>query len=209
MGALRASRPFFHPNRMRIGIDIDETIASTFAPAFLFARERYGFDAEFDDLTHHDWSNVEKLGLSKEEEVRVFREFYAHAGHDGVLPVEGSVEGCRRLKAAGHELFAITGRSESEREPTERWLSRHFPDTFFDLAFTGHLSTGGRTPKSEVCRRFGILDMVDDNMDFAVDLVENGIRTYLIERPWNRRRPEAHPLLLRIAGWHELSIEPV
>lgn len=126
---------------MRIGIDIDETIAATFEPAFDFAKARYGFDAVFDDLTHHDWSNVAKLGISKEEETGIFREFYAHAGHDGVIPVSGSVEGCRRLKLAGHELFAITGRSESSRAATEKWLSRHFPNVFSDLAFTGHLTT--------------------------------------------------------------------
>jgi uncharacterized HAD superfamily protein len=190
---------------MRIGIDIDETIASTFEPAFHYAKAKHGFDAEFDDLTHHDWANVEKLGISKEEERRIFYEFYHKAGNDAVLPIPGSVEGCRRLKAAGHELFAITGRSDHVRKPTEEWIARHFPNLFSEIVFTNHNSETA-VLKSEVCRRFGISEMVDDNMDFALDLAESGVRTYVIERPWNRRRTEIHPLLVRVPGWNQITI---
>jgi uncharacterized HAD superfamily protein len=190
---------------MRIGIDIDETIAATFEPVFNFAKDRYGFDAVFDDLVHHDWSNVKKLGISQEEEVMIFREFYAHTKHEGVNPVPGSVAGCQSLLRSGHELFAITGRSGHTREPTEHWLSQHFPNVFSGLVFTGHLS-GERRPKSEVCQELKISEMVEDNIDFALDLVHSGIRTHLLDRPWNRTRTDTHPLLVRISGWHELDI---
>lgn len=46
--------------------------------------------------------------------------------------------------------------------------------------------------------------MIDDNIDFAIELVENGIVTIMLERPWNRHRTEIHSSLIRVKHWEEI-----
>ena len=40
-------------------------------------------------------------------------------------------------------------------------------------------------------------------MDYALELAENGIKTYILEKPWNRDREEEHENLIRIKEWEE------
>jgi hypothetical protein len=46
--------------------------------------------------------------------------------------------------------------------------------------------------------------MVEDHLDHCLDLAENGVKTFLLERPWNRDRTETHPLITRVKSWEEI-----
>lgn len=51
--------------------------------------------------------------------------------------------------------------------------------------------------------------MVEDNMDYAFELAQNGIKTFLLEKPWNKGRKEEHKNLIRVKNWNEISFENV
>ena len=48
--------------------------------------------------------------------------------------------------------------------------------------------------------------MIEDNMDYALELAENWIKTYLLKKPWNSHRTEEHQNLVRINHWNEFKI---
>lgn len=189
---------------MKIGIDIDEVLAATFSGFLSFLKDTRGIEIRWEDQTHHDLSKIPGSGISKSDEGILWKD-YMDFHHDGILPIAGAQAAISELKEAGHSLVAITGRHEgNHRGYTEDWLSKHFPEYFDSVYFTNHGYDTSIT-KSSVCKNLGILLMVDDNLDFALELAENDIRAIVINKPWNRLRPESHPLLVRVEGWPEIS----
>ncbi|HBB27266.1 TPA: hypothetical protein DCZ36_02080 [Candidatus Gracilibacteria bacterium] len=196
------------PENKKIGIDLDETIASVFEAVFEYTKTFHPhlLHLKFSDFTHHDWWKIDALGFSKEEAIACWKKFDEINPLDTkISPVPLSQEGIRLLKEHGYKLHAITGRSESSRrQSTEAWINRHFPDVFESLTFTNHVKMEGKIHKSEVCKRLGIELMVEDNLDFSLELAENGIKSYVLEQPWNRNRTERHENIKRVANWQEI-----
>ena len=58
--------------------------------------------------------------------------------------------------------------------------------------------------KSQICIENNIEHMVEDNIDYALDLANNWIKTFLIEKPWNSSREEVHPNMIRVKSWDEI-----
>jgi len=143
------------PKNKKIGIDLDETIASVFEAAFEHTKAMYPHLSHlgFNDLTHHDWWKIDTLGLSKEEAIECWKKFGDINPLDiKITPVTQSQEALNLLKTHGYNLHAITGRDETTRRySTETWIARHFPDTFESLTFTNYVHEG-RIEKSEICK---------------------------------------------------------
>lgn len=87
---------------------------------------------------------------------------------------------------------------------TEKWVDRNFPGIFSGVHFSSHYSDGDRRDKSEICKMLDIRTMVDDNLDFALEMAEKKIHVFVLERPWNRYREEIHPYITRIKDWGDI-----
>jgi uncharacterized HAD superfamily protein len=85
------------------------------------------------------------------------------------------------------------------------WIDKHFPDTFTSVHFTSHVSKTLKKNKSIVCKELGVEIMIEDNLDFALELAHNGIASLLVEKPWNKQRTEEHPLITRVKDWKEIE----
>ena len=46
--------------------------------------------------------------------------------------------------------------------------------------------------------------MVEDNIDHCLDLANHEVKTYLLERPWNRNNNQEHPLIKKVNGWNDI-----
>lgn len=46
--------------------------------------------------------------------------------------------------------------------------------------------------------------MIEDNLDFALELAENNIKSYVLEQPWNKHRTERNDNIKRIKGWQDI-----
>lgn len=133
------------PENKKIGVDLDETIASVFEAVFEYTKTMHPHlsHLKFDDLTHHDWWNIEALNFSKDEAIECWRQFEKINPLDiKISPIPMSQEGIRLLKTYGYTLYTITGRTESlRRQDTEAWLQRHFLDVFENIVFTNHVQS--------------------------------------------------------------------
>ncbi len=194
----------------KIGIDIDETIAASFLPILEHVNACSWRTAAFEDLIHHDWWDIPHIQppFGKEEIVWYFQSFdIKFADHHNILPISWSQEVLQSLQSRGYELVAITGRNEEySKAGTNRWIMRHFPDLFTSVHFTNHISTTIRKNKSTICKELAISCMIEDNIDFALELAHNGIASFLLEKPWNKQRTDEHPLITRVKNWDEIRL---
>ncbi len=49
----------------------------------------------------------------------------------------------------------------------------------------------------------GIKIMIEDNPEYALDCAKNGIKTFLLDKPWNKNYSQ-HENLIKVKSWEEI-----
>jgi uncharacterized HAD superfamily protein len=48
--------------------------------------------------------------------------------------------------------------------------------------------------------------MIEDNLEYSIDLANNDIKVFLIDRPWNQKyNSEIHKNITKIYSWNEIN----
>jgi uncharacterized HAD superfamily protein len=48
--------------------------------------------------------------------------------------------------------------------------------------------------------------MIEDNLEYAIELANNGIKVFLLDKPWNQKyNPEIHKSITKIYSWDEIN----
>jgi len=183
---------------MRIGIDLDDVIVKFF-PSFLnFYNEKYGKNRNIEELSsYHIWEVG--IGRDKEEAIKLVDEFYKSEEFDKIPLVKGAGEGIRKLNDLENDLFVITARPLRFREKTEACLEKYFSNSL-KIFYASGLEGRNKT-KAEICERLGVETMIEDAPKYALDCNSRGIRTLLMDRPWNR---SLNGKLERVYNWNEI-----
>ena len=58
--------------------------------------------------------------------------------------------------------------------------------------------------KAETCLVLGARYLVEDNEDYALSCAQVGVKTFLLNAPWNQRAKE-HELIERVDSWPEIT----
>lgn len=182
-------------NKPAIGVDLDDT-AVEFVAGFMGYHNRvYGTTLEWHQFTNWDWHHV--LGVSEEEAKRRGIEFYHSEDHLKL----GAVPGAKEALSLFQEKYTIIGITAREpvRAPRMRIVVRKlFGDLFSRIHFLGvQKSKGG------VCAKLGVRFMVDDGLHNAQSVGEQGIRVYLMDKPWNQREV-LPPNTTRVFHWDDI-----
>jgi len=61
--------------------------------------------------------------------------------------------------------------------------------------------------KADICKEHNICYMIEDNMDYALELATNGIKTFLLEKPWNKGKE--HKNLIKVKNWYEIYFKNI
>lgn len=191
----------------KIGIDLDETIVHSFEPMIRHINKKYGSALELDHLIHHDWWTISGFPIDMATIVHEWEILsIMDPSENNFLPVSESKEVLLSLKEAGYELHIITARNEvTRKKSTQTWIDRNFPGIFSWIHYSSHYSDGDRRDKSEICKLLDIKVVVDDNLDFALEMAEKGIEVYVLDRPWNRHRTEFHNSITRVQDWKKIE----
>ena len=114
--------------------------------------------------------------------------------HERSIPTLPLVPGARRVLRQlqdDYRIVLITARRPTARPQTLAWLEEHgIP--FDELHHT--------KDKPEVAE--GIVLAVDDHPEHVSDYLEQGVRVFLMDQPWNRTF--SAPGATRVSGWDEL-----
>jgi uncharacterized HAD superfamily protein len=122
-----------------------------------------------------------------------------------IQPVKWAIEKILELKSNSNEIVIITARNQDKLwEYTYKWLEKYYKWLIDKVIFTDHFTDKHRH-KWEVCRELWVDYMIEDNFDYALDIAKNWIKTYLLEKPWNKLQNDGHKNLKRIQLWEEFK----
>ncbi len=202
---------------MRVGIDLDECLAE-----FIWGFSNYHNDVYktyFEKENFRSYNIWETIGGSRKEAVKKVREYYETSYFREMPVVFGSFNSVNSLLGK-NELFVITSRPSYMIDESKKWLGQHFPDKFSDIIFSDEWNDSyfnffsilfkKKLNKSDICKKLDLDFMIEDNLDYAVDCAKKGIKTLLLDKPWNKNaKPPKN--VLRVSDWNEIleSIERV
>lgn len=164
--------------------DIDDVIHPWYDLAHA-ASVRAGLGNASADDPPTTWYPYEHYGVEPQEWFDVL----SAACHDGSLysstPSDEVYLTWDALTAAGYEQIFITARGQLAngaliKDLTVEWVEGHFGDDA-EVYFSKN--------KGEVAHSLGVTHAIDDNFKNWQDLTYHGIRTYLMNKPWNLHEP--------------------
>ncbi|MFO0763569.1 MAG: hypothetical protein U0518_01740 [Candidatus Gracilibacteria bacterium] len=193
-------------NNIRIAVDIDETIISSFSGVLNILAKKSPHNIDYNDLIDHEWHKIENIPWTQAETDKAWEEAHRNfeSFNQSTPLIDGAKEGLIKLKSAGYSIVAITGRSASGRKATKDLLEKYFPGIFSWVYFGEYHSVRARS-KGEIGQEHRIDFAIDDNLTFAESLAKAGIPTYLLPRPWNSYQNLEHTNLIRMNTWEEIS----
>jgi len=184
---------------MKIGIDVDDTIIEFMKGYLDFYNLIYKTSFKTEDVTnYHLW----ECGIhsSKEQSVLEVSKFQNSEFFDKLGLIEGAKEGIEKLSEK-HNLYFITSRSPELRQKTIDFFSFHFPKNGYEFIFSGEVYGGEKKP--EICRRLQIKYMIEDNSNYALGCAKEGIKVFLLEKPWNGNYIR-HENITSVKNWREI-----
>jgi 5'(3')-deoxyribonucleotidase len=180
---------------MKIGVDLDDVIFEFTKEVLIVVEKVHGRKFGFEDVSSYSFHDV--FDLSLEEIVEIIK------GIDMAnLPlIEGARDSVLKLSNT-NEIYFITSRVF--QEGTRESLERHFSGLKYDLFFSSnpHAGTTGKN-KGEICREIGVDFMIEDSQKHAKICADYGIKTFLIEKPWNLKSFD-HENILKVKNWEEI-----
>jgi len=183
---------------MRIAIDMDEVLADLIVNVIDQYNKVKSSLFKKEDFTTMIWWNV--FDCSKEQAWDFCNDFMLNHSMK-VKPVIGAQQGVAHLKE-GHKLFVVTSRKFEWEDVTNKWLHKYFESMFEEVHFTNLTADGHKIKKSDVSKKLGVDLLIEDQLQFANDCAENGIRVLLLDNPWNQG--ELHPNITRVFSWEEI-----
>lgn len=177
---------------MRIGIDVDDTIAETNKG---IVEEALKYDKEF----------VKGRGFKNKNAYSLMEMFYwsvldldhfMHYIRTGkffttLTPVAGAVQNINKLYQDGHDILFITRRANNfkTKMKTKKWLK--------EKGFHYHKLLLGCDDKDEICNEYGIEFFIDNDLQNVVEVSSLGIPCVLKGTDFNKGEKEYK----RIESW--------
>jgi len=186
--------------RKVIAVDIDEVLADFLNDFVYFHNLMYKTSAKREDFKNYYLHEV--LGIEREEMHIRYMEFKTFSLLERIKPIEGSIDGVKKLISLGYEVHLLTARPREIEKETRKWLEIHFKGIDLPL----HFSRDFRDKfvnKSEVAKKIGATMIIEDHIDNAIDCAENGIKVFLIDAPWNQT-DDLPENVIRVKSWKEI-----
>lgn len=179
-----------------IGLDCDGVLASD-RLLWQVLHKRYPtyIPEQYEQLRAYDWPRVTA------ETTELCLRLSADPGFAGRLaPIPHMAEALRQLHALGYRFQIVTARPDCVRGATRRWLARQGLDQCVEA-----IHCVARPPeKVALVRELGCAAFVEDNHTTAEALGQAGVRSYLLDAPYNRLPSQAS---VRVRGWRALGTD--
>lgn len=186
---------------MKIGVDIDDTLSQSTGALIKFHNDNYGTNYKKADLKKYVW---EIWADSIKDSAKKIDEFENTDDFLKLKPLDGALEVLKKLKE-NNELFIITGRSDTNKEKTEQWLSEYFPNIFSKIYYTNQLSLDGKNiTKKKICDILDIDILIEDNLPNVLDCSGPKRHAYLLDYPWNQTTKLSEGIK-RVHSWKEIG----
>lgn len=172
---------------MIIGIDMDDVLVE-YVKSFLdFYNKRNKTDLSYEEFT--------SINKSVDKDNSFFKsDFFRKMEICG-----GAVKAIKKL-AEKNNLFIVTSRQIEWKRNTEKFIEENFPGCFRGIFFAEDIHKGTGKKKSDIYE--GMDMIIEDNRSHALECAKNGIKVFLLDKPWNRDLE--HINIIRVKGWNEI-----
>lgn len=177
-----------------LAFDIDGVMADTFRVFVERARNEFGYDFTYDDITEYDFLSV--LDMDREISERIIQDLIEDPVASGIRPIRGAVEVLTRLSSRV-PLFFVTARPEVEA--IGRWVHRQLTEVAGERIRIEATYAGMRKP--EVLFENGVKYFVEDRLETCFLLQGTSVTPIVFDQPWNRK---PHPFST-VKSWKDLS----
>ncbi len=186
---------------MKIAIDIDEVLAEQLDSLIEFYKQETNIFIPKDEFFTYDWWKVWNISLK--EAIEIDYKFKNSDLFDNLEVVFGSTDAIRKLKN-NNTLIIITARPNSFKDKTLKWLNKNFEDSFDKIYHSSdfHIENENNKTKADFCRKLGVDVIIEDNLEYSLDCVENGFKVILLDKPWNQG--ENYENISRCGNWNEI-----
>ena len=174
------------------GFDIDGCVADIMQPMLHNINKTYGYKLTTADIT--TFSIEECTNLSRAKVYEVVNRTLADV--DNIHPYLGAIEFLKYYHSiTGTTIEFITARWD--REATNRQISKWLIDIPFNITY----SKGEH--KSKSANKRDIKVFVDDRLEVATILANQGIKVLLLNREWNQGSNSSN--IIRVKDWDEIK----
>ncbi len=198
-------------NKERILIDADETTARTIEDwVYPIVNAEYWTNLSFNTtLNCRDvfWSLIQEnwVPITLEKKIKIFKSAIAQdIWKNQIRTVAWSVEKILEL-SEWYQLDILTARHPDLIEYTTNWTQYKY-NWAIAKVFSSNCYYGWKVSKSDICKNEGVKMMIEDDMDYALELAKEWIKVYLLKKPWNVQRPEKHRNIVKVDWWNEIKI---
>jgi uncharacterized HAD superfamily protein len=180
------------PNEL--AFDVDGVFADTFRIFVETAKEQYGIQVEYEDITEYDFREV--IDIDEKTSDEIIQRILDNPLAMGIRPIFGSVDVLTRLSHSSPLLF-VTARPE--RDSILEWIQQHLRVArMSDIRLE---ATSVHEKKIPVLLKHGIRYFVEDRLETCYLLEKTSVTPIVFEQPWNRK---PHPFQT-VKSWHEIE----
>lgn len=180
---------------MRIGIDIDDTIAKT---SEYLIEEGLKFDKSLNNKGFRDKNayDFRKMFYWNDDECEAFIEYIRKNNLFSEVRIRDDFKDVFDKLSLNNEIYFITFRNErwfnNHVLITEKWLEKN------GISYDKLITDSG--PKGIVCLNNKIDLFIDDSVKHCLDAVNNGVKTLLMDTIYNRDDND----LNRVNDWYDV-----
>ncbi|MFB5637734.1 MAG: hypothetical protein ACE5RF_04920 [Nitrosarchaeum sp.] len=188
--------------KIKIGIDLDDTVWKFHEKFFEFYNEKYGTSYSVDN---YDIYNFEEfLGITREQVFSLLDEHETLDKYKKIPLLDFVKESLLELDKK-YEIHFITARADYQKDLILSRLSEIF-DRELPIFFQYDENRNEKCGKVDYCLENGIKIMIDDGYHNLIKCSENGIKCFLIDYAWNKEK-ELNENIIRVNNWKEIMEE--
>lgn len=193
----------------KILLDYDSTLADTSQGRIDAINQQFGTHYSLDGVT--TWFNDENGYMDEAHDGWSWGEecFLSLDWQANLKPVEGAIEGVKRLLVEGHSGIVVSDRPLALFEVTRDWLDRQGLDTV-RLLFTKHKASKSGDhkgfTKSQAAFLYKLTHVIEDAPHHSKTLAERAYidQIFLLDTPYNQGI--THPKIKRVKGWSDIHV---
>lgn len=178
---------------MKIGIDVDNVIADSVPTLIAEANKYFKTNFTYNDIYIYDFHKI--LGVSREEMSVFMKKIFSEKVPLRCKTIKGAKEAIHKIKE-NYEIYIVSSRRKEFKADTIEWLNNN--DIPYD--FVEHVTD---KQKHIYAIDKGIEVFIEDDLEQAISLAENGIKVFLFDHPWNRAG-NIQDGYMRVKSWDEI-----
>ncbi|MGC8537896.1 MAG: 5' nucleotidase, NT5C type [Candidatus Micrarchaeia archaeon] len=181
-------------NKVRLSVDLDDTLADTIAEWTKEASTKLGREVRKEELTEYHLENV--IELNHKTITEIFRDIWNNYNRVPLLDrcIPKVISDLRDL----FEIFIITA-AVGSRSDVSAWLEK-YKINYDKLIMVEHSKD-----KLDLSNEYGISVFVDDNPILADMVISSNKKVVMIKQPWNTKFIDEHVSknLFAVSNWIE------